>query len=572
MAPPEQASGRSNEREVEWQLDAVDLRPVRRWLEAMTADGMAVEPLGVRSLHDRYLDTADWHLHRAGYTLRIRTASRRSEATAKSRGTVAEGLRDRRELTEPLSSGDPHAVASAPGPVGELVRALAGSRPLGLLFEVRTRRRAYSLAVDGGTVGEVSLDDTSIPVEGGRPARLQRVEIEIDPEAVDAVAPLIDELRTACGLHPAAASKFQAGLLAAGLVPPPALDLGPVEIDDSTTIGELAFAVLRTQFREMLSHEPEARLGEDPEGVHAMRVAIRRMRAAMSVFREVLPVRAQRLRDEFKWLAGVLGDVRDLDVQLEQAAEWGSGLPGEDRAALGPLVATLKERRAAARSAMLHHLDSRRSERMMAGMSEMLVRGPLRRSRASRTPALVAGPELVRRRFRKVRKAGDDLDEDSPAEDLHALRIRVKRLRYAVEFLGPLHPKRSKRFVRRLVAIQDNLGELQDARVATDHIRELVESEGFPLRAVFVLGRISERYAAQAASLRAEFPRLYRRVRRGRWSRLRKAMDRRRAEVLATMPSPRPAPVAPAPQPPSIDEPADPTPATPTGGLSVVRS
>ncbi len=403
MAPPERANGQPSDREVEWQLDAVDLRPVRRWLEAMPPNGLAVEHLGVRSLHDRYLDTDDWRLHRAGYTLRIRTASRRSEATAKSRGTVAEGLRDRRELTEPLSAGDPHAVASAPGPVGELVRSMAGSRPLELLFEVRTRRRAYSLAVDGRPVGEVALDDTSIPVDGGRPARLQRVEIEIDPAAVDAVAPLIDELRTACGLHPATASKFQAGLLASGLAPPPPLDLGTVEIDESMTVGELAFAVLRTQFRELLSHEPEARLGEDPEGVHSMRVAIRRMRAAISAFREVLPVRAQRLRDEFKWLAGVLGEVRDLDVQLEQVAEWGSGLPEEDRAALEPLVATFEERRAAARSAMLQHLDSRRFERMMAGMSEMLVRGPLRRSAASRTPALVAGPDLVRRRYRKVR-------------------------------------------------------------------------------------------------------------------------------------------------------------------------
>ncbi len=572
MAPPERANGQPSDREVEWQLDAVDLRPVRRWLEAMPPNGLAVEHLGVRSLHDRYLDTDDWRLHRAGYTLRIRTASRRSEATAKSRGTVAEGLRDRRELTEPLSAGDPHAVASAPGPVGELVRSMAGSRPLELLFEVRTRRRAYSLAVDGRPVGEVALDDTSIPVDGGRPARLQRVEIEIDPAAVDAVAPLIDELRTACGLHPATASKFQAGLLASGLAPPPPLDLGTVEIDESMTVGELAFAVLRTQFRELLSHEPEARLGEDPEGVHSMRVAIRRMRAAISAFREVLPVRAQRLRDEFKWLAGVLGEVRDLDVQLEQVAEWGSGLPEEDRAALEPLVATFEERRAAARSAMLQHLDSRRFERMMAGMSEMLVRGPLRRSAASRTPALVAGPDLVRRRYRKVRKAGDALDEESPVEDLHALRIRCKRLRYAVEFLGPLYPKRSNRFVRRLVAVQDDLGGLQDARVASDHIRELVESEGFTLRAVFVLGRISERYAAQTAALRAEFPPLYRSIRKGGWSRLRKAMDRRRAEVLATMPSPRPAPVAPAPQPPSADAPADPRPDRPAGGLNVVRS
>src|SRR5262249_28731301 len=157
------------------------------------------------------------------------------------------------------------------------------------------------------------------------------------------------------------------------------------------------------------------------EGVHQMRVASRRMRAAMSLFSGALPVRAERLREELRWIAGVLGEVRDLDVQLEQLREWESDLPAEDVAALERLVGHLQEGHAGARPRMLEAFAPRRYERLTAGMTDLLRRGPLRRSTASRTPALVAAPDLLRRRFRPVRKRGDVIRPSSPPEDFHAL-------------------------------------------------------------------------------------------------------------------------------------------------------
>src|SRR5207253_6893116 len=138
-------------------------------------------------------------------------------------------------------------------------------------------------------------------------------------------------------------------------------------------------------------------------------------------------------------------------------------------------------------------------------MSRMLRHGPLRRSPASRTPALVAAPDLVARRYRRARKAGAVLGPTSAPEEVHALRIRCKRLRYALEFVGPLYPKRTPELVRRLVDVQDNLGAYQDAKVAMAHIRGLVDA-GFPPGTVFVLGRICERSARQAEALRDGFP------------------------------------------------------------------
>jgi triphosphatase len=545
MAGEPRATG---DREIEWQLDAVDLRPVELWLASRdgAASAARVEPGPVRELLDTYLDTGDWRLHRAGWSLRIRERAEGFEATLKSFGErpAGAGPRDRRELSEAVDDGSPGAAGRAPGAVGERVRALAGSRPLQVLFEVITRRRDHAVTVDGTAAAVLSLDDTAIPVPSDeRPARLQRVEVElVAPELAPAVQELVDELRAACGLRPADGSKFQAGLLARGLVPPGPPDLGPATLAPGMATGELAFSVLRTQFAAFLRHEPGTRLGEDPEELHDMRVATRRMRAAMSVFREALPVRARSLREELRWVAGLLGGVRDLDVHLEQLGGWVEELPEEDRPAMEPVVAVLRERHAAAREALLRGLDSRRYARLAASMTGMLVRGPLRRSPASRRPAVIAAPELVRRRRRAFRKRGDRLDAASAPEDLHALRIRAKRLRYTVEFVAPLYGgKASAPLLRRLTALQDVLGAHQDARVAVAFIRDLLEEHGaaLPVGSVFALGRIAERYGRQEREQRERFPRVYARARGKPWRRLRDEMAKRRAAAEAALPPPR---------------------------------
>ena len=100
------------------------------------------------------------------------------------------------------------------------------------------------------------------------------------------------QLRAACGLQPATLSKFEAGLLARGVVIPGPPDLGSTDIGPDVTLGELAYAVLRRQLAVLRAKEPGTRLGEDPEELHDMRVATRRLRAALDLFAEVLPVRA----------------------------------------------------------------------------------------------------------------------------------------------------------------------------------------------------------------------------------------------------------------------------------------
>ena len=241
-----------------------------------------------------------------------------------------------------------------------------------------------------------------------------------------------------------------------------------------------------------------------------MRVATRRMRAAMKIFEDSLPARTRAFRDSLKWVAGALGEVRDIDVQLGHLESWVSDAAPDDREPLLALRAVLEEQRAKARKAMLRTLDSRRYARLVASFAGFLRNGPSRRALAARRPIMEAAPDLVRKPYRKVRKLGDPLTEESSGEEFHELRKKGKRLRYALEFLSGIYGEPIKEFIGPLKDLQDVLGDHQDAEVATSHLRELSVARGrgrrLPPETIFVMGGISHRYEIQARELSTRYP------------------------------------------------------------------
>jgi CHAD domain-containing protein len=547
--------------EIEWQFDALDLRPVERWLAALP--GLAVEAGDIgtvtalartpRRLVDSYLDTDDWRIARAGFVARTRRRGRHDEVTLKdTRPAEGSGLRQRLEVTEVLPPSGISALG-ADGPVGRRLRAIVGARGLREVLQVRTRRRPFALRVGGVDAAEIALDDTVIVVGSGqRPMQLRRVEVEVQPDWLDALEPIVEQLRASCGLQPAALSKFEAGLLALGEEIPGSPDLGPTAVGSESTMGELAFAVLRRQLTVLRDKEPGTRLGEDPEDLHVMRVATRRLRAALTLFAGVLPVRAQVFREELGWVAGLLGVVRDLDVQLEGLADAGpqrdwawSGTAGDVEGnatadPLGELVVLLERERTTARAAMLGALDSMRWERLARGMAAMAQQGPARRSLATREPAVIALPALVEERHAAVAKATQRAKRTAAVPDYHRLRIRCKRLRYALEFGAEVYDGRPTRYVRQLVALQGELGLMQDAEVASMRLAELATGEigatALPPATVFVMGAMAERHHRDVDRLLKRLPKELARVDGREWRDLHELMDKRRAAAEAALP------------------------------------
>lgn len=518
MAPMTQPA-EHGQTEREWQFGALDIRPVARWLSEATVPGFTTTHQHTKHLHDTYFDTADWRVNRARYTCRVRVTPSGAEVTLKSMADAVDGLRQRQEITEVLIDRDHGDLRHLTGPVGEALRAIAGRRELVERFVIDTDREVYTLADAEGEIGEVALDATTIPVgDEDHPVRLARVEVEVT--SLERAEPFVRALRETASLTAAATSKFEAALIATGqVVTQPYTGLGPTEPTADMSACEYALAVLRKRFYILVANEPGTRLGHDPEYLHDMRVASRRMRAAIGAFKRELPPRISALAGELKWLTGILGDVRDLDVQLQQVHDWATSLEPLPPSSLDGLARVLAERRDRARARMLTELDTERFEALLDSLAESLRAGPGKDAPLAARPARDVLPGLLRKRYRRVRKHGDRIQPGADAAMYHRLRIESKKLRYAAEFAAPVLGKAAQQYARRVTALQDLLGAHQDAEVATSRLLAIAQDEPGQLGTdgTLAAGRIIERYLARAAELREAFPAVYTGIRGAAW-------------------------------------------------------
>jgi CHAD domain-containing protein len=297
----------------------------------------------------------------------------------------------------------------------------------------------------------------------------------------------------------------------------------PATVDPAATPVEHVGASLEQRLQALLAHEPGTRTGQDIEDLHQMRVAVRRMRATLKAAQPLLDTAwADDLRAELGWLGGALGPVRDLDVLLLRLHREIGGLPAAEQSAGGVLLDALERERTTARAAMLDALTTPRYFALLERLADT-VRAPLPAPAPgdAAEPALV---DLVRAEARKLRRAVARAGDDPADEVLHALRIRGKRVRYTGELVAPsLRGTPAGRSVKRLLtattALQEVLGDHQDACVAEQRIRGLLASLDVAPDTVFVAGRLVEREIHRAAEKRREW--------RGAWV----LVDARIAEV-----------------------------------------
>ena len=297
----------------------------------------------------------------------------------------------------------------------------------------------------------------------------------------------------------------------------------PVTVDPSATPVDHLRASLDQRLRALLTHEPGTRTGEDIEDLHQMRVAVRRMRATLKAARPLLDAAwSDDLRAELGWLGGALGPVRDLDVLLLRLHREIASLPPDEQNAGGVLLDALERERTTARAAMLEALTAPRYFGLLERLAET-VSAPLPTPAPGDAPqpALV---DLVRAEARKLRRAVEKAGDNPPDEVLHALRIRGKRVRYTGELVAPSLAgapagKQVKRLLSTTAALQEVLGDHQDACVAEQRIRGLLAGLDVTPDTVFVAGRLVERETHRAAEKRREW--------RGAWV----LVDARIAEV-----------------------------------------
>jgi CHAD domain-containing protein len=257
-------------------------------------------------------------------------------------------------------------------------------------------------------------------------------------------------------------------------------------------------ALMREQLEAIRAHEPGTRAGADPEELHRMRTAVRRLRAILGATREMFDPRwLGGLRGELDWLGTVLGGLRDLDVFRQRLREELGSLKRARRVAGRVLLDRLDAERARAREAMLAAFESPRYVKLL-DLLDKAVEHPRVVTAELSLPAIAAG------QFRKLRKAVKALPESPSDDDLHAVRIKVKRARYAAELAQITVGRPAERFVARAKKLQDILGEHQDAVVAEERLRGLVARDaGRPERAL--AGKLATRQRARRQAAQMDF-------------------------------------------------------------------
>jgi CHAD domain-containing protein/adenylate cyclase class IV len=462
---------------------------VERELKLESPADFVLPPLGGEPLEDRvftstYYDTPPRSLARAGITLRRRVENGLSSWQLK------------------LPREDGRAEISAPGgpagPPAALRRLLLAHLRHGELEDVatlRTRRTGVRVGTTERPVADVTLD--SVDILDGRKSLGAFVEVEI--ELVDGEPADLEQLGRTLRKAGAKRSDGRAKVMRVLEV----VDAKPLSAK-APTLEQVRY-LLGVQLRELEQHDPGVRLRDDPEDLHRFRVATRRTRAVIRATRPLLGDALKPLGEELKWLAGVLGPARDLDVLLVSLSGLARTL-GEDEPGAEAIVAALEEEREQLHDAVLEALADERYLRLLDLFATSIAALPDLDAPGGLRP--LASAEL-----RKLAKAARQLEAEPADDELHALRIRAKRARYAAELMAMGdHGKPLARYLATLKSLQDVIGEHQDAVVAEAQIRRVARA-----KTAVAAGRLIERERERRRACRRDYPEvLARALRRGK--------------------------------------------------------
>ncbi len=464
-----------NNTEVELKLliDPADIPRLRRHplLKALCPSGPKT-----RKLTSIYFDTDDFDLKNKTIALRVRRSGRQWIQTIKGGGSVRAGLHQRDEWEAPVAHDEPDFTKiSDPRLIG-LFATDALRQNLHPVFVTEFSRTVWLLETEAGDQVEMALDRGEIRADRGS-STICEVELELKAGSPAALYELALALQEAVPLRAENASKAERGY--ALCAPPAALPAVKAELPGirrGMPVGEAFRSVAWNCLSQLQDNQSRLQQGYDPEYIHQMRVAVRRLRSALGVFSVAAPgIRDADLIGELRWLAGELGPARDWDVFLgETLAPVLVFLPRD--AGLAWLQRRAErlcgEKRKRAREAAA----SQRYHKLLLTLGGWLWREPWRNAGVAAAldqPVAAFATRMLAQRHRQLRRRGRNLAALT-AEQRHALRIAAKKLRYVTEFFSMLYPRKAaKRYLKSLADLQDVLGALNDQAVIGRLLEEI---------------------------------------------------------------------------------------------------
>ncbi|MBO6947962.1 MAG: CYTH and CHAD domain-containing protein [Rhodospirillales bacterium] len=466
-------------REFELKFSA-EPKDLQRFKKAVNAAGKNRRQWPKKTLVSRYFDTDDLRLRALGVSVRLRSNGEKVVQTIKARaGNSGGGLMDRHEWERNVE-GNALVLTDLPIAARRAIGAVRDDE-LGVVMEVHIERQAMTIhranPLGPDVVIEAVLDKGRI-VAAGKEETFAECELELiegDPNAFFTVA---SEIHNACPLPMSALTKAGRGYRLLTDEGPRTFRVPKFQLSGAQTIHAALAEIYPVCIANIVENEEACLDGTDPEGVHQMRVSVRRLRTSLKVFGDYLdPARTSWMEDDLKWLGSALGPARDWDVYISEMLASVGGY-GVDDAAIGALRKAAEERRNEAYEQVRKTLTSRRYAKMMFHLTAFVaVKGWLAMPVASSDPLLQpienCAALILSKPHRKLMKQAKNLAEQD-MEARHEVRIRLKKLRYAVDFLRGIYAgKATAAYVKSLQSLQDQFGHLNDVAQAMRMTGEL---------------------------------------------------------------------------------------------------
>ncbi len=467
-----------SEIELKFMVDKERGRPV--WNRAIELGLAGAEP-PVRELESIYYDTPGKALRKAGISLRIRRDGERWIQTVKYKRRLNAGLSRAEEFETEVPGKAIEILAIPDARARKKVQSKIGDEPIEPVCWTLFNRRADSIHLEDGSVAELALD-TGLISAGDHSADFCEVEIELLEGAPRALYSLAGKLFPEGGLRFSRLSKAERGYMLAeeGVIDPEPVPrkAKTVSLDPDESVRDALRATLRECIEQIALNLPVVERTIDAEGPHQLRIGLRRLRSLFMAFGSVTDqARLRLIEADARWLFSAAGELRDIEAVIADVIRPLADA-NPDEIGFDALISAL-EREAASRRAKLRALlaDVRTQGFLLdlSLLSETLGDDTDTEADSLDRPLAGFAEEALSKRWHKAcKKAGDDV-ENLDIEARHELRKELKKLRYLVEFFGPLYKKKDvAKFLKRLKAIQTVLGDVMDASIA----RKLFDDAG----------------------------------------------------------------------------------------------
>jgi triphosphatase len=440
--------------------------------ESLLGSHLLGEPAKIVKQRSIYFDTRDRALWQEGYTLRIRQVGEARMQTVKATGP-ARSLFARSEWETPIEGDEPVLDHTSP-----LIGEFGANLKLEPVFDVLIERRQWDLGENGSRI-EVVIDQGEV-ISGDRRSHICEAEVELKDGKTSDLFVFTRKIDGVTGFRFGVRSKAERGFLLTEaqqkVFKAERVDLEP-DMNAASAFQAIALSCIR-HFRlneDVLHQKPNA------DALHQARVALRRLRSAFSLFKAYIPGdEPQRLKEELRWVATVLGEARNVDVLVAKATD-------------ADLVSRLKVAKEAAYRDAIEALGSSRSRALMLDLFEWLECGEYllgsRSGIADIPSARDFAARVLEKQCKRIKRDGHNLarvDDDHR----HEVRKVAKKLRYAAEFFVSLFEnkrgaRRHRKFLAAMEALQDELGALNDLAAGP----EVLEKHGLaehPARASVV--------------------------------------------------------------------------------------